>query len=684
MAVESFSDALGKLKELHDREVQALQAKIAELTLEKCRDTQRIEELFNKNHQLREQQKLLNENVKVLENRLRAGLCDRCTVTQELAKRKQQEFESSQFQSLQHISLLTSEVNGLNEEKKKLLEEIKNLQSMLGGKQQRGPTPECRAVSEVSASRPDDICPLKSAESMSLKQPERNKSEDSSHQKEQDTMASHRCSPADPIKDGGNFDMSSQKIANQLHGTIALMRSGVKATLPEGCLTPAESPGLQHIHSAELLTASDKTKETFSVKGSMRLPSKEEQRRILEQHFSQHLQHLRSQCNGSESIRMLQSSISPNQESECRTRTLQENWSPHASLKDLSGALIYVNELKQRGWQPLREHKELPHHLILKQYLMAAKRREEPLKSPPPIWGDEKSDSYLTSIYDWSREHRKEDKTLQEGVLTRERWSPANTPGSLQKERAELMCSDTADRPLDLSDYGRGKDALESFTPRNSTHLNSEQYGTKWLKDISTPPPPSPSPRFFFPKELSPSLLRSEEYSDLYHSKAANKNANTDYRNSPTEEKRSGCFSPCFAQKSPQVEHCGIRTSSCSPKSGSLVREKLPNARHKLEIDVESAKRLSDETDNSENETAADGNQEPREHKYTCLRERVQLRNRKRSQPLDDSCPAVYRKSIRGRRKGRVSLCEDEVKAEGTGMNKGQPSSVNMSLGAHS
>jgi len=32
-------------------------------------DAQRIEELFAKNHQLREQQKVLKENVKVLENR---------------------------------------------------------------------------------------------------------------------------------------------------------------------------------------------------------------------------------------------------------------------------------------------------------------------------------------------------------------------------------------------------------------------------------------------------------------------------------------------------------------------------------------------------------------------------------------------------------------------------------------
>lgn len=40
-------------------------------------------------------------------HRLRAGLCDRCTVTQELARKKQQEFESSLLQNLQHLFILS-------------------------------------------------------------------------------------------------------------------------------------------------------------------------------------------------------------------------------------------------------------------------------------------------------------------------------------------------------------------------------------------------------------------------------------------------------------------------------------------------------------------------------------------------------------------------------------------------
>ncbi|XP_013916733.1 PREDICTED: DNA endonuclease RBBP8-like [Thamnophis sirtalis] len=90
-------------------------------------DNQRIEELFTKNHQLREQQKGLKENVKVLENRLRAGLCDRCQVTQEVAKKKQHEFMKAHFQGLQHIFILTNELNKLREENKSLKEDLKRL-----------------------------------------------------------------------------------------------------------------------------------------------------------------------------------------------------------------------------------------------------------------------------------------------------------------------------------------------------------------------------------------------------------------------------------------------------------------------------------------------------------------------------------------------------------------------------
>ncbi|XP_074499321.1 uncharacterized protein rbbp8l [Sebastes fasciatus] len=129
--MECFNSLLLKLREVHEREVEGWQGKIQELSNKKGCDTKRMEELFTKNQQMKEQQRLLTENIKTLENRLRAGLCDRCTVTQEVAKRRQQEFESSQIQSLQHISLMAGEMNNLKKDNKRLRDELRNFRAAL-------------------------------------------------------------------------------------------------------------------------------------------------------------------------------------------------------------------------------------------------------------------------------------------------------------------------------------------------------------------------------------------------------------------------------------------------------------------------------------------------------------------------------------------------------------------------
>ncbi|KAM4563532.1 uncharacterized protein rbbp8l isoform 2-T2 [Odontesthes bonariensis] len=133
IAMEGFDELLHKLQEAHERELEGWQVKVKELSNKKGCDTKRMEELFTRNQQMKEQHRLLTENIKTLENRLRAGLCDRCTVTQDVAKRRQQEFEASQIQSLQHISLLAGEMTNLKKENMKLKDEIKNLRAALEG-----------------------------------------------------------------------------------------------------------------------------------------------------------------------------------------------------------------------------------------------------------------------------------------------------------------------------------------------------------------------------------------------------------------------------------------------------------------------------------------------------------------------------------------------------------------------
>ncbi|XP_075069515.1 DNA endonuclease RBBP8 isoform X2 [Mixophyes fleayi] len=123
-----FKELWSKLKECHDKELQELLVKINKLKTQRCLDAQRLEEFYTKNQQLREQQKALHDTIKVLEDRLRAGLCDRCAVTEEHMRKKQQEFENIRQQNLKLITELMDERNTLQDENKRLSKQLEHMQ----------------------------------------------------------------------------------------------------------------------------------------------------------------------------------------------------------------------------------------------------------------------------------------------------------------------------------------------------------------------------------------------------------------------------------------------------------------------------------------------------------------------------------------------------------------------------
>ncbi|XP_019402487.1 PREDICTED: DNA endonuclease RBBP8 [Crocodylus porosus] len=136
-AGDFFKELWSRLKECHDKEVQGLQLKISKLKKERCLDAERLEEFYTKNQQLREQQKALHDTIKVLEDRLRAGLCDRCAVTEEHMRKKQQEFENIRQQNLKLITELMNEKNNLHDENKKISEQLQQLQKQMEGRKQQ-------------------------------------------------------------------------------------------------------------------------------------------------------------------------------------------------------------------------------------------------------------------------------------------------------------------------------------------------------------------------------------------------------------------------------------------------------------------------------------------------------------------------------------------------------------------
>ncbi|KAM8967787.1 DNA endonuclease RBBP8 [Pelodytes ibericus] len=128
-AGDLFKELWSKLKECHDKELQELLLKINKVKKQRCLDAQRLEEFYAKNQQLREQQKVLHDTIKVLEDRLRAGLCDRCAVTEEHMRKKQQEFENIRQQNLKLITELMNEKNTLQDENKRLAEQLQEKQT---------------------------------------------------------------------------------------------------------------------------------------------------------------------------------------------------------------------------------------------------------------------------------------------------------------------------------------------------------------------------------------------------------------------------------------------------------------------------------------------------------------------------------------------------------------------------
>ncbi|XP_053104410.1 DNA endonuclease RBBP8 isoform X2 [Hemicordylus capensis] len=135
-----FKELWSKLKECHDKEVKGLQSKISKLKTERCLDAERLEEFYTKNQQLREQQKALCDTITVLEDRLRAGLCDRCAVTEEHMKKKQQEFENIRQQNLKLITELMNERNNLQDENKMISEQLQQMQQKIKEQEQHTET----------------------------------------------------------------------------------------------------------------------------------------------------------------------------------------------------------------------------------------------------------------------------------------------------------------------------------------------------------------------------------------------------------------------------------------------------------------------------------------------------------------------------------------------------------------
>ncbi|XP_062335021.1 DNA endonuclease RBBP8 isoform X2 [Osmerus eperlanus] len=123
----NFHNLWTQLKECHDDALEGLQEKVNHLKKKRCLDAQKLEGLFKQNQHLQGENKVLQDTVTVLEQRLRIGNCDSCTVTDEHMRTKQVKAEDDSKQSLQVISKLMAERDSLQEDNRKLNMELYRL-----------------------------------------------------------------------------------------------------------------------------------------------------------------------------------------------------------------------------------------------------------------------------------------------------------------------------------------------------------------------------------------------------------------------------------------------------------------------------------------------------------------------------------------------------------------------------
>ncbi|NXI07021.1 RB8NL protein, partial [Irena cyanogastra] len=668
MTTESFAEFLNKLKEIHEKEVQGLHSKVTELTTEKCRDAQRIEELFAKNHQLREQQRVLKENVKVLENRLRAGLCDRCMVTQELAKKKQNEYETSHFQSLQHIFILSNETNRLREENKTLKEELKRLRSL----EDRTKTPG--VSSRESCSTPSSPLTLLSPVSRNVPSTEKAEHREAeahqdmpdlklSEEKLQRSPPSSRTSPGTVLQEVSLAEMASQRISNQLHGTIALVRPGSRPCLlekspsgaavsPPGRKAPLppereHSPGLEAYLTASKL---DSPKVAPSYE-NLKLSARREQLCLLHKHLSLHQLGLAGPCGPAERDGgSFPSHLLRSRAADGRTRS-RDGWEDHAALLKLPATMVYVRDQQLEEKLHLLKHRERLQHLLLQQR-QPGQRADGDTKSP---LGERPLSPWL-GMAAGCKEERFLLEDAADGKEEKELWLGRDRP-ELRAKVKEARDED-ADAPLDLSDSGRGRDP--------------DWHGRRELRGCGSPrESPGDSPAV--PAARGPAGGHRAQRDDLrcpYRWPSATRPLPAAAKEEEEEEdaavltlSRAYLTNSSTPSDPEALPEAGLRRD-VSAQKGEAGKEPqaIQNPSFFVSLDdndTESGKQESDEPDTTDSEEKYEDEilqEAEADGKYFCTKDKVHVQQRKRKRGQDPWIKGS-KKSMRGKKKIKVEQC---------------------------
>ena len=121
---DDFKKTWLTLKELHDRELHRLQAKLTSLRKERLAVRRRRGSIV-KIKELMEQQKGLNDTIQALQHRLQSRKCERCAANETYRSTLEHEYSAMKQENLKFIAELTAERDKLREENKMLSEKLK-------------------------------------------------------------------------------------------------------------------------------------------------------------------------------------------------------------------------------------------------------------------------------------------------------------------------------------------------------------------------------------------------------------------------------------------------------------------------------------------------------------------------------------------------------------------------------
>ncbi|XP_072800643.1 RBBP8 N-terminal-like protein isoform X2 [Vicugna pacos] len=360
-------------------------------------------------------------------------------VTQELARKKQQEFENSLLQNLQHVFLLTNELTRLQEENDTLKEEVKQL---------RGPGPKPLFREGTSDSPSPLLLPsLGAGKAVTEKPPGSHEETEDDHA---ERPAGYRASPVAKISPGANLpaprapDMSPQRISNQLHGTIAVVRPGSRACsvdrgstngTPPLPLTRSSPPSPPCGHSLSLDSFLQAPRPSAQTRESLQRPLQADRLCLLSRRLSLHL---RSPDSSPRAPTAAPCGPMP----QGLKAGEAEAWEEPAGLLGLPGALVGMRDPRLEG--ALR--------LLLAQQLRArgspsgARRRGLPMPGETPPSPPAGSDS------------EGPEGEMAGAALPRGQHPQTTGPGSPGDKEVTATQDHVPDTPLDLSERGRGRD----------------------------------------------------------------------------------------------------------------------------------------------------------------------------------------------------------------------------------